>query len=79
MQVVCFEYDCIPVVLLSICVSFCFASVVFVMFAYCLPVCDMWIVEHANANKHEVTAPLQAGCGKSLRCAVPPLTLGVQP
>lgn len=37
----------------------------FGMFAYCLPVCDMSIVEHANANKQGITAPLQAGSVES--------------
>lgn len=58
----------------------CFASVVFGMFAYRLPVCDMSTVEHANANKQGMTAPLQAGgVGESLKCAVPPLDTGNEP
>lgn len=53
---------------------FCFCG--FGMFAYCLPVCDMSIIVHANANKQGTTAPLQAGSGESLKCAVPPLDKG---
>lgn len=72
--VVCFEYmiaytgsaaqyQC--VLLLRLCGSG--------MFANCLPVCDMWIVEHANADKQGKTAPLQAGSGGvTLMCRFTP-------
>lgn len=65
--------------LLGISVLFLLCFCGFGMFAYCLPVCDMSIVEHANANKQGITALLQASSGRSLTCAAPPLEKGNYP
>lgn len=51
----------------------------FGMFASYLPVCDMSFVEHANANKQGMTAPLQAESGESPKCVVPLRTTGSAP